>query len=129
MEEIKAMADMFHVSNDWYLLLVPVVIMGIDILTGFLNAWNKDEIKSSKLRSGLTKKFGEMITIIIGMFLEYTIGLPSEIVTFIVIYIVATELISIVENLTKMGVKLPSWLTKRLATIVEESEETNERKD
>lgn len=127
MPEIKRVADMIEVTSEWYYIIVPVVIMGLDILTGFLNAWRDKQIQSSKLRSGLTKKFGEMVIIIIAIFFQYTIRLPEEIVLFIVIYVVGMELISIAENLTKMGIKVPSWITKRLAAVVDDADESEEK--
>lgn len=123
MEHLRPVMESIHISNQWYYIIVPVVIMGFDMLTGFLNAWLKKQVMSSKLRSGITKKFGEMVMIIIALFFYYTIGLPIEIVTCITIYIVVMELISIIENLNKLGVKVPNWLKKRLNDVVDESEE------
>lgn len=129
MEHVRPIMENIHISNQWYYILIPVVIMGFDMLTGFLNAWIKKEVMSSKLRSGITKKFGEMVMIIIALFFYYTIGLPIEIVTCITIYIVVMELISIIENLNKLGVRVPNWIKKRLNDVADESVENDVKKD
>lgn len=120
MKNLQEVANAINFSNAWYILIVPLVLAGLDFLTGFLKAWKNKDIQSSKLRDGLTKKFGEMIIIIVSLFLQYSVGLPKEISVFIAIYISATELISIAENLEKMGVRVPKWILKRLAQITEE---------
>lgn len=120
MKNLQEVANAINFSNAWYILIVPLVLAGFDFLTGFLKAWKNKDIQSSKLRDGLTKKFGEMIIIIISLFLQYSVGFSKEISVFITIYISATELISITENLEKMGVRVPKWILKRLAQVTEE---------
>lgn len=123
MKSIQEVANIIHFSNAWYILIVPLVLSGFDFLTGFIKAWKEKDIQSSKLRDGISKKFGEMIIIIISLFLQYSIGLPKEISVFIAIYIGVTELISIAENLARIGVHVPKWITDRLKNIAEDSKE------
>lgn len=122
MESIQQVANIIHFNASWKILIIPLILMGFDILTGFINAWKKKEIDSSKLRDGIVHKFGEMIIIILSLFLQYSLGLPKEISTFIAIYIVIMECISILENCEKLGVKVPKWLKERLKKVVEEGE-------
>lgn len=121
MKSLQEVANIIHFSNAWYILIVPLVLAGFDFLTGFIKAWREKDIQSSKLRDGISKKFGEMIIIIISLFLQYSIGMPKEIAVFIAIYIGVTELISIAENLSKIGVPVPKWITERLKNIAEDS--------
>lgn len=123
MESIQQVANIIHFNASWKILVIPLILMGLDILTGFINAWKGKEIDSSKLRDGIVHKFGEMIIIILSLFLQYSLGLPKEISTFIAIYIVIMECISILENCEKLGVKIPKWLKGRLKKVVEEGEE------
>lgn len=122
MESIQQVANIIHFNASWKILIIPLILMGFDILTGFINAWEKKEIDSSKLRDGIVHKFGEMIIIILSLFLQYSLGLPKEISTFIAIYIVIMECISVLENCEKLGVKVPKWLKERLKKVVEEGE-------
>lgn len=109
-----------HFANSAYIILVPAVLMVIDIIVGILNAWKSKAIKSSKLRDGIVHKFDELIIIVVALFLQFTLGLPREIPVFSAIYIIIMELISILENLSKSGVKVPEWVTKRLANALED---------
>lgn len=123
MKSLQDVANVIHFTKSWYILIVPLVMMGFDYLTGFMKALHAHDVQSSKLRDGLMRKFGEMITIIISLFLQYSIGLPKEISIFIAIYIIVMELISIIENLDAIGVKVPKWVKDRLADIAEENED------
>lgn len=120
MKTLQDIANIIHINHSWYILIVPCALAACDYLSGFIKAWRDKNIQSGKLREGLSKKFGEMLIIIISLFLQYSIGLPEEISSFIAIYVSLTELISILENLSKLGVKVPEWLSKRLADISEE---------
>lgn len=115
-----------HFANSAYIILVPAVLMVIDIIVGILNAWKSKAIKSSKLRDGIVHKFDELIIIIVALFLQFTLGLPREIPVFSATYIIIMELISILENLSKSGVKVPEWVTKRLANALEEANKEKE---
>lgn len=121
MKNIQDVANVIHFTNSWYILIVPLVLMGFDFLSGFLKAWNAKNIQSSILRSGISKKFGEIIIIVLSLFLQYSIGLPKEISIFIAIYISIMEIISILENLEKLGVRIPKWIKERLAETLEEA--------
>lgn len=98
----------------WDVLIVPTVLMLLDIITGFVNAWSKKEISSSKLRKGISHKVGEIVMIVVPVFLTKTIELPNTITTFIVCYIIVMEIISIIENLEKLGIKTPKIITDKL---------------
>ena len=115
-----------HFANSAYIILVPAVLMVIDIIVGILNAWKSKAIKSSKLRDGIVHKFDELIIIIVALFLQFTLGLPREIPVFSATYIIIMELISILENLAKSGVKVPEWVTKRLANVLEDANKEKE---
>lgn len=118
-----------HFVNRWFVLVVPMVLMALDVLVGFLNAWRKEEIKSSALRDGIMHKFGEVLIIVIALFLQYTIALPKEVTIFASVYIIIMELISILENLAKLGVKVPEWLTKRLHCAIDDKDTEGEKTD
>lgn len=120
MEEIKELLNTFHFTNEIWAVMIPIILMGIDVLTGIVNAWVKGEIKSSKLREGLAKKFGEISVIIIGEIFVLGFGLSNFLADGIAIYLIIMELISICENLDKLGVPIPQFIKKALA-------ETNEK--
>lgn len=104
----------------WDFLIVPAVLMAVDIATGFIGAWIHHNIKSSKLREGIGHKFGELIMIIVPDFLSRTIDLPKSVATFISCYIIVMEIISIVENLNKLGIKIPKSINDKLNDMNED---------
>lgn len=126
MKSLQDIANVIHFTKAWYIILVPVVMMAFDYLTGFMKAVHNKDIQSSKLRDGLMRKFGELITIVISLFLQYSIGLPKEITIFIAIYIIVMELISIIENLDAIGVQVPKWMKDHLLQVKEDNDIGNE---
>lgn len=122
MDSLQDVTSMIHFDHTWKIIIVPLVLMGFDILTGFINAWRRRKISSSKLRDGISHKFGELLIIIVSLFLQYSLGVPEEICAFLTIYIIIMECISILENCEKLGVKVPSWITDKLKSVAEECE-------
>ena len=127
MEEIKELLNTFHFTNEIWAVMIPIILMGIDVLTGIVNAWVKGEIKSSKLREGLAKKFGEISVIIIGEIFVLGFGLSNFLADGIAIYLIVMELISICENLDKLGVPIPQFIKKALAETNEKIQDDNKK--
>jgi toxin secretion/phage lysis holin len=107
----------FHFTNSIWALAIPCSLMALDILTGYLNAWVKHEVKSSRMRQGLAKKCGEIIVLVVGKLLEYGLTLPSYLMSAISAYIMIMELWSIVENLDSLGVPIPKFLKRGLGNM------------
>ena len=108
-----------HFANLLWLLLIPVAMMAIDIVTGLINAWATNSFQSARMRTGLAKKCGEIIIILIGMMFTYGMNLPKYILTGIAIYIIFMELMSVMENLKKLGVPIPAFISKVLNNVDE----------
>ena len=97
-------------SPTWVYAL-PLILMGVDILTGLVNACFKEKnFQSSVMRAGLTKKVGEIAIIIVAIVLTYGLGIPPALMKVIVAYISFMELMSIFENADKMGVPIPRFV-------------------
>lgn len=127
MESIKTLMKVGF-REDWWMFLLPAACIAIDILTGVLNAWIEHNIKSYLLRKGLGKKGGEILALVLGELLVCGLSVPKELLGGISIYIVFMEIISICENLDKLGVPIPGFIKKALATAnkVISSENDNE---
>ena len=117
--DIGAILKEIHFANLVWLLLIPVAMMAIDIVTGLLNAWATESFMSAKMRSGLAKKCGEILTILIGFMFMYGMNLPAYILTGISVYIIFMEFMSIMENLDKLGVPIPAFISKVLNNVDE----------
>lgn len=123
MEQIKELIEQFDFTNTTWTLMLPIILMAIDVLTGVINAWIKGEIKSSILRKGLGKKIGEIVVLAIGELFLLAMNLPMAILNGISLYIIVMELISICENLEKLGVPIPKFVKKALASTEEKINE------
>lgn len=111
--DVQEFLKEIHFLNDLWMLAVPSVLMVLDFATGFLNAWARREVKSSKMRTGLAKKLGELAALVATKICVTGMMLPGEIMTGVTLYIVFMELVSICENLSLMGIRIPTiWKNK-----------------
>ena len=99
----------------WYVVL-PLILACLDVLTGWLYAWRTNTLDSKKMREGLTKKFGELVYIMVGILLKYAVGLEA-IAIFLSFYICLMEVISLAENCDKLGIKMPKFLKDKVNNL------------
>lgn len=116
-------------AEDYKLLLLPFILMVLDFLTGITHAWATGHLKSYKMRDGLNKKVGEICILLIGYIFTWTINAPKYLMVGLTIYIVIMELISLSENLDKMGVPLPKPLRKALRNAEYKAIEGEKKED
>lgn len=81
------------------------IFISFDILTGYLKAIKKKEVNSSISRDGFIKKLGWITAIIFGYLIKYMVGVDMFLYISSIVCI-ATEGISIYENLGEIGVNL-----------------------
>lgn len=132
MENFTNILDKVKFANEIWVFIIPGVLMAIDILTGSLNAWAKSNFKSFKMREGLVKKCGEITILAIGQLFTIGLVLPTYIMSGVSFYIIFMELISICENLQKMGVPIPKFIKKALddtEKALEEKESIDSKKE
>lgn len=115
MDEINALLEKIHFTSSLWVIAIPIILMTVDIFTGLTNAWIKKEVDSSKLRKGLGKKIGEIATLFVGEIFIVGLNVSTMLISGISIYLIVMELISICENLEKLGVPIPSFIRKALA--------------
>lgn len=116
-------------AEDYKLLLLPFILMVLDFLTGITHAWATGHLKSYKMREGLNKKVGEICILLVGYIFTWTINAPKYLMIGLTIYIVIMELISLSENLDKMGVPLPKPLKKALRNAEYKATEGEKKED
>ena len=100
-------------TNIWWAIFTPLILIIIDIATGVVISLKNGDFKSSKMREGLSKKFGELVYILIGILTKYALG-TELILYFAVGYICLMEISSLAENCDKLGVKMPKKLKEKL---------------
>lgn len=102
-----------HFTSIWWAILAPMLLIIVDVLTGLVIAWRNGDFKSSVMRSGLSKKFGELVYVLVGVLTKFALG-TELILYFTVGYICLMELSSLAENCDKLGVKMPQKLKEKL---------------
>ena len=100
------------------MFIIPVFLMLADIITGYIASWKNHTIKSQKMRDGLVKKVGELVCITFGFVMFWATDIISFI-TFIGTYVSFMELVSVFENLDRMNVKVPGFISKRINNELE----------
>lgn len=88
------------------LFILCSILIFSDVLTGYLKAFKNKKVNSSISRDGFIKKIGWVISLILGIALDYFIQVHVFLLGTAFVCM-ATEGISIYENLSEIGVKLP----------------------
>ena len=88
------------------LIIMVFVAMGVDVLLGFLQAVYNGNVMSLKMSKGFLKKGGILAVLVLVFFI--TVALPETfqpyILTSVFVLEIGNELVSIVENLSKMDI-------------------------
>ena len=104
------------------ILLVTLVV--IDYITGVAGAWANKELNSHKGRQGIISKICIFLVIGIAVVIDDVL-IANEIIilgqgalrTSFILFYVSNELISVVENLTKIGVPMPEKIKEVLEQL------------
>lgn len=128
---LGALAAYFNV------LLIPLcvllAVMALDYISGMAAAWNTKTLNSRVGVTGIVKKVGYIALVAVGMAVDYLIasallnvGISLQINycfgMIVTIWLIINELISILENLDRVGIPLPDFLVgivKRLKNNVD----------
>lgn len=88
------------------LFLICGIFIIMDVMTGYLKAFKFKQTNSSISRDGYIKKGGWLISLILGFLVDVFIGTNIFLNTTAVV-LIATEGISVYENLGELGIDLP----------------------
>lgn len=142
MDKVKAtVIAALSVLMSWLgILAIPVFLLVgcnlIDYATGLLAAKYRQDggISSYKSIRGIFKKIGMWLLIIVGSFMDILIQyaaecmglgitIPFVVATFVAVWLVVNEMISILENLIDIGVNMPPFLMPVVKYIKKQVEE------
>lgn len=87
----------------------------LDFITGLVKAWHNGEVSSTKSRKGILKKTMFLSMILIGHWLDKVSLISDNSMSFrmlVLVFIITNEGISILENISEMGVPIPEFLKK-----------------
>lgn len=109
-------------------LSLLVILMLVDLITGFSLAIVRKEVSSSKMRLGILRKFITFIMIFIGYRFDVVMinslgelpvlwGISLSAKMFMTVYFCFEENISVIENCANLGVPIPKWLRSILKQV------------
>ena len=104
------------------LLLILFVSIAFDIIFGTLKALAKGIANSSISREGITKHIGIVLLVVLVIIIFKPLEMESLINTILLFYI-ASYILSILENLSLLGIPFPEWLKERFSILRSENDE------
>lgn len=117
--------EQIHFTAPYWVLLMPLIAAGGDILTGWIQATVNGTWDSTKMRKGLFRKSGEILVVLLAWIFDVAIVLPVDLAQLVSGYIIIMEALSVFENLDQAGVSIPfvrKWLKKAKDGIDKASE-------
>lgn len=118
--------------GEWNVLLtILAIMMALDYFTGLIVAWRGRSPKtegggvSSRVGfDGLIRKAFIMVVVLVATLLDTAIGNAAHVFqTAAVMYYIANEGVSILENTALMGVVYPRFIMRALETMREKNDE------
>lgn len=109
--------------------LFPSMLIGLlgfmaaDVLTGIIAGARKRRLSSRISYKGMMKKVGTLIAVAVCYGLDMTLQLGAPLGQITTVFFLIGEVISIFENLQRMGVKLPAALLRMLGAMQQEQED------
>ena len=94
-------------------LKVLLAAMVLDYVSGMLKAFYLEEVSSKRGYRGLVKKVGILFTIVVANLTDLILGL-TIFRSAICMFFCVNELVSVLENISAMGVPIPDILKDKL---------------
>lgn len=123
MEQLEVI-QMYLFGNVKFLDLL-LIIMLIDIATGVLKAVRKGNLFTKTAFTGYAKKVGVFCVIILANIIDKILGLHGAIAYSTVLFYIAAEGLSVVENLAEIGIKMPDAILDKLKVIQDKNKNSN----
>ncbi len=119
-------------------LFVLVIMMIIDYVSGMAAAWRAGTLSSKKGIDGVIKKVGYMALVAVAMGVDYliftgfaavnvSVGFNMLFGVLVAVWLIINEMISILENLSRLGVPIPAFLTKVVKKLKITTENTGDK--
>lgn len=96
---------------DFHIALIAVCFMGLDIITGFIQAVKNGDVSSAKMRDGLFHKCGFIGAIALAYLCEFSmafidLGFTVPLAVPVCAFIIWLEVVSNLENLGRISPEL-----------------------
>lgn len=114
----------FYLFGDVKFLHLLLLLMLLDIITGIFKAAKNQNLWSRKSLFGYARKLLVLVMIILANVIDQILGMSGAVTYATVLFYIANEGLSIVENMAELGVLVPTNLAEKLKVIDGTSEET-----
>lgn len=104
-------------------MIIALAFNGLDFLTGMVKGWKNDGgLSSTKLRDGLFKKVGFVLCYLLAYLINYAghyidLGIDIDLLPIICGYVILTEIVSIIENISQINGNLVPDVLKKLIGV------------
>ena len=98
-----------------------IVANVLDYVSGMIKAYNKKQLSSKIGFSGILKKIGILILVMLSVLVDRVTGNTGAIRTLVIYYFVANEGLSVLENLGESGIPIPNAIKKALKVLKDQS--------
>lgn len=103
--------------------IIVAVVMACDYLSGVTAAWIEGELSSRVGIIGIVKKVAYALIIVVGIVVDWVIQTAAEKIgidagnfyyfaLLVIVWLIVNECISILENVSRIGVPIPPFLLK-----------------
>lgn len=103
-----------------------IIVVILDFISGIFKAFVKKKINSSIGVKGVLKKFSYFIVVAISKIIGNILNIGNLLLKIVIYSLVFNEIVSILENCTEMGIKLPKLLISSLEIFSSKIDEYNE---
>lgn len=98
--------QIMDISEPKTLFILCGIFVFTDVITGYLKAFKSHKMNSSISRDGYIKKIAWIVALLLGFVVDYFVGVQLFLIGSAIVCI-ATEGISVYENLGELGINLP----------------------
>ncbi|MFE4525754.1 phage holin family protein [Cytobacillus firmus] len=103
------------------LLIAFVIIMTLDYLSGVSAAFYDKKVSSKSAFKGLMKKGAMFSLVIVATQMDIILGNEGQFIRYaMLMFLIGTEGISLIENLGRLDVKLPKFLSDKFIQLKDE---------
>lgn len=119
-----------YAVGGWTILLQVLVIFVLaDWVSGWLAAWMNGELQSRIIHEGMIRKVMIFMLVWIAHLIDGILGDGHYIRDAVIFFYLATELLSIIENVGRMGLPMPGVLMNAVKIFQSKSGDSEEGKE
>lgn len=100
-----------------------MILMLIDVMTGVTKAIKEKRLRSRNSYFGYARKMGVFGIVILANIMDNILALNGAVAMATVLFYIANEGLSIIENLAQIGVKVPKVISDKLHVIESDNKE------